>query len=146
MNFLVESQEVTFLSFPMYEVGTNKDFSVSISTDEDESYEGVYLALSDSSLVGKVFAKTPLSETYVQIPMVGNNSWYIGQLPSDSMYEIDVRLNLESSDINEFGNSYFSLHIVEGLPVSSLSESTLFYGEIGPELFDGDGVHGELWF
>lgn len=145
MIFLVGSQEVTFFSFPMYEIGTSKDFSLSIVTDEDEAYDGTYLALSDPDLVGKVFAKIPFSETYVQIPIVGDNSWYIGQLPSDSIYEIDVRLNLEASDINEFGNSYFSIHVVEGLPNSSLSDSTLFFGEIGPELFEGDGVYGELW-
>lgn len=137
MYFLVDTLEVTMLSLPMYEIGTEKEFTITLKTEEDEALSGAYLFLSRASLVGKVFAKLSADETYVEVPGASDNSWYLGSVSPNSEVEIDVKVDFGSGDVNEFGNIYFSLCVGEGEVVSSLTISTLWH--------DNDGYNLPLW-
>lgn len=129
----------------MYLIGSNKDFSLSIMTEEDETLIGAYLAISNENLEGKILAKLSSRTVYEEVPYVSDNSWYIGSVAENETIDIDVRLNFEASDVNDFGNIYYSFYVVEGISDESFVDTTLFFGESAPDSFEGEDSRPAIW-
>jgi hypothetical protein len=137
VKFYIDTDELSVLGFPMYELGTNKSFTLILEAEDDEYLAGAYVSIANSDQVGSVFGRISGSETYVEVPGVTDNSLYIGEVLEGTTKSLDILFNLSSGDIDDFGEAIIGICVIDGIPDPSRSDSILFSGEDGPELFSG---------
>lgn len=93
MYWLKGTSRITTPSIPAYTIGTDLDFTLTLTTETGEDLAGAYLFVADVSHAGLLQAKSSTDSEYQEIREPFDATCFLGYIAAETQTDIDFRVS-----------------------------------------------------
>ncbi|MFH1114797.1 MAG: hypothetical protein V1792_12855 [Pseudomonadota bacterium] len=94
MYWKLSGGRIGVLTIPLYTMGDEQVFSITLTTESGEEEQSAYLFTTQSSCVGLLQAKRASDTAYMAIMGPFDANCFLGHIPSESEVELDFLVHL----------------------------------------------------